>query len=243
MGASIRWESFVAVAHDTAWSWKRLFAKAWLRIAAFAIILLLFLWHSLNASTRALYLFLVLPVIIASPWLVRVLYGGKVWHVAPHLLGFEGYLDIVTVETNIYGHYTGRLAWSAAGSPLSRHGMNEHNECVGEDPTSDGLVADMVKQAQYSRFGEPKVFTLVDTWNGTVTLFTAVRPPIAALLCAQEGGMQRAVMVSLDWKTSTLYRETVLRMPTVMLSKMWQVDRVKVGLKRPLEPTLVKETA
>ena len=33
-----------------------------------------------------------------------------------------------------------------------------------------------------------------------------------ALLCGSEGGMQRAVMCSYDWTTSTLYRETVLRM-------------------------------
>lgn len=241
LGASIRWEHFVAVAHDTTWSFKRLAAKAWLRISGLALIIIVFAGRFLNAATLAFCLILILPAIIASPWLVRLLYGGKVWHVAPHLLGFEGYLDIVTIETNIYGHYTGRLAWSAAGSHLSRHQMNEHGECIGEDPTGDGRIADLVKQAKYSKFGEAKVFTLVDTWNGVVTLFTAVRPPIAALLCAQEGGMQRAVMVSLDWKTGTLYRETVLRMPTVMLSKMWQVDRVKVGLKRPLDRTLTLE--
>src|SRR6201996_1478388 len=144
MGASIRWESFIPVAHNTAWSWKRLFAKAWLRLASLGIIVLVYLWQILTPAARGLYLFLVLPVVLASPWLVRVLYGGKVWNVAPHLLGFEGYLDIVTIETNIYGHYAGRLAWSTAGSPLSRHRMNEHGECVGEDPTGDGHVADMV---------------------------------------------------------------------------------------------------
>ncbi|KAJ9606942.1 hypothetical protein H2200_008953 [Cladophialophora chaetospira] len=244
LGASIRWETFVAVAHDTAWSFKRLIAKAWLRISGLVLIVLVCFGSALHLSTGTviLILCLILPAIVLSPWLVRVLYGGKVWNVAPHLLGFEGYLDIVTIETNIYGHYTGRLAWSAAGSHLSRHQMNQYGECIGEDPTGDSMIADMVKQAKYSKFGEPKVFTLVDTWNGVVTLFTAVRPPVAALFCAQEGGMQRAVMVSLDWKTSTLYRETVLRMPTVMVSKMFQVDRVKVGLKRPLDRTLVAES-
>ena len=119
--------------------------------------------------------------------------------------------------------------------------MNEYGECIGEYPTGDGVVADMIKQAKYSKFGESKVFTLVDTWNGLVALYMAARPPIAALLCSLEGRMQWAVMVSLDWQTGKLYRETVLRMPTVVLSKMWQVDRVKVGLKRPLERTLTIE--
>jgi hypothetical protein len=245
MGAAIRWESFLPVAHNTKLSWKRVLAKAWLRLSGLLLIILVFL-HSLRLAIPTGYvvllLFLSLPAVLASPWLVRILYGGKIWDVAPHLLGFEGYLDIVTIETNIYGFYAGRLSWSTAGSHLSRHQMNEHGECIGQDPTGDGLIADMVKQAKYSNFGEPKVFTLVDTWNGTVTLFTAVRPPVAALLCAAEGGMQRAVMVSLDWKTGTLYRETVLRMPTVMLSKLWRVDRVKVGLRRPLDRTVVVES-
>ncbi|ETI27517.1 hypothetical protein G647_09708 [Cladophialophora carrionii CBS 160.54] len=244
VGASIRWESFVPVAHDTAWSWKRLFAKIWLRLSGLVLIIIVFagaIGRGLAGGSLVLCLLLTLPAVLVSPWLVRVLYGGKVWNAAPHLLGFEGYLDIVTIETNIYGHYTGRLAWSPAGSHLSRHQMNEYGECIGEDPTGNGFVADMVKQAQYSAFGELKVYTLVDTWNGLVTLFTAVRPPVAALLCGQEGGMQRAVMVSLDWKTGTLYRETVLRMPTVMLSKLWQIDRVKIGLKRPLERTVPRE--
>ena len=114
-GASIRWESFVDVAYDTQYSWKRLFAKAWLRISCLALLILIPVWQVLTPAICAFYVILVLPAIIASHWLVQVLYGGKVWNVAPHLLGFEGYLDIVTIETNIYGHYNGRLAWSSAG--------------------------------------------------------------------------------------------------------------------------------
>ncbi|KIW99601.1 uncharacterized protein Z518_11014 [Rhinocladiella mackenziei CBS 650.93] len=79
--------------------------------------------------------------------------------------------------------------------------MNEHGECIGEDPTSDGLVADMVIRAEYSKYGEPKVSTLVETFNGIITLYIAVRPAIAAY-SVQESGMQRAAMMSLDWKTS-----------------------------------------
>ena len=66
----------------------------------------------------------------------------------------------------------------------------------------------------------------------TVTLFEAERPPIVALLCGSEGGMQRAVMCSYDWTTQTLYRETVLRMETKVLEKMSRVGRVRFGLQR-----------
>jgi hypothetical protein len=46
----------------------------------------------------------------------------------------------------------------------------------------------MVDQARNSAYGAMKVFTLVDTYTLTVTMFLAV------LLCGHEGGMQRAVM-------------------------------------------------
>jgi hypothetical protein len=125
-----------------------------------------------------------------------------------------------------------------AGSDLSHHRKNEWGECIGDDPTNDPRVHKLVRQGRDSAFGQQKIFTLIDTHNGIVTLFSAVRPPVAVLLCAQEGGMQRAVMVSLDWKRQTLYRETMLRMPTMILEKMFRVDRVRVGLKRPLDPTV-----
>jgi hypothetical protein len=63
-------------------------------------------------------------------------------------------------------------------------------------------------------------------------MFEAERPPVVALLCGSEGGMQRAVMCSYDWTTQTLYRETVLRMETKVLEKMSRVGRVRFGLKR-----------
>lgn len=80
-----------------------------------------------------------------------------------------------------------------------------------------------------------QIFTLVDTNTMTVTLFSAVNPPIGFLIVGSEGGMQRAVGVSLDWTTGTLYRETVLRMETPILSRMERVPRVKIGLRRSTE--------
>jgi hypothetical protein len=77
-----------------------------------------------------------------------------------------------------------------------------------------------------------QVFTLVDTYNMQLTLFEAVRPPHALMFCASEGGMQRAIGCSYDWTNSTMYRETVLRMPTTMLNRMDRVPRFKLGLRR-----------
>lgn len=66
----------------------------------------------------------------------------------------------------------------------------------------------------------------------TVTMFEAVKPPVAVLLCGAEGGMQRAIACSYDWTTGTSYRETVLRMETPVLEKMSRVERFRFGMKR-----------
>jgi hypothetical protein len=66
-------------------------------------------------------------------------------------------------------------------------------------------------------------------------MFEAERPPVVALLCGSEGGMQRAVMCSYNWPTQTLYRETVLRMETRVLEKMSRVARVSFGLRRNVQ--------
>lgn len=66
-----------------------------------------------------------------------------------------------------------------------------------------------------------------------VTLFQAANPPIALVICGSEGGMKRAIGCSYDWRTGTLYRETVLRVPTPVLNRMARINKIKLGLKRP----------
>lgn len=77
----------------------------------------------------------------------------------------------------------------------------------------------------------PKVFTLVDTYSMTATLFEARRPPEVLLVCGSEGGMQRALACSFDWTTSTFYKETVLRLETRVLSRMDRIRKVRVGIR------------
>jgi len=64
-------------------------------------------------------------------------------------------------------------------------------------------------------------------------LFEAVRPPTCLLLCAVEGGMQRAIGCSYDFTMQTFYRETVLRMNTTVLDKMSRVPRFRIGIRKP----------
>ena len=92
-------------------------------------------------------------------------------------------------------------------------------------------MRELIEGAKTSSGGD-KVFTLVDTFTMAVTLFTAARPPGAVLLCGEEGGMQRALLCSYDWTTSTLCRETVLRMESTVIDKMQSMPRVRLGLRR-----------
>ena len=144
-------------------------------------------------------------------------------------------MDINTIERQIYGTNLGYLNWSTSGSPLSRHRSNEYGECEGLDPTTDPDTAERVKRAVNSEMGEEKIFTLVDTSTQSVTMFAAVRPPVAVVLCGEEGGMQRALLCSYEWTTQTLYRETVLRMETPVLDNMSRLGRFRFGMRRPAE--------
>ncbi|KAK3381194.1 hypothetical protein B0H63DRAFT_545665 [Podospora didyma] len=84
-----------------------------------------------------------------------------------------------------------------------------------------------------SPMGKMKVFTLVDTFSLIVTLFYAVRPPTILLVGGSEGGTKRAIACSFDMTTGTLYRETVLRIPTQCAGRMESLPRVRLGLARP----------
>jgi hypothetical protein len=55
------------------------------------------------------------------------------------------------------------------------------------------------------------------------------------MIVGAEGGMQRAIGVSLDAATGIMYRETVVRLETPLLDQMCRIPRVRLGLRRPNE--------
>ena len=235
-GAAIRWKSFAPVAYLVRDTWKRSITAFLVRVIPLIIFPAIYL-TSISTGARPvgiLLLVIVLPILFASPYLICATHSGKLWGTQAWFFGFEGYLDIQTIESHIFGMYTGRLTWSPSGSSLSCHRRGSYDECIGQDPTTDPEVNQKVQSAQNSSYGEEKIFTLVDTYTMTVTMFAAVRPPVAVLLCGHEGGMQRAVLCSYESKTQTLYRETVLRMETPVLQKMVRVGRFRFGFNRPL---------
>lgn len=239
--ANIRWKAFTQVATFGAVSWRRLFVRYAFRSSSYVFylgIILVSVGSVGNSGLTALgVILLVIGSIFAllSPYLIRLLYTGKCWGAQPWFFGFEGYMDLHTIERHIYGANLGHLNWSTSGSPLSRHRSNEYGECIGLDPTTDPDTAERVRRAINSRMGEEKIFTLVDSCTQTVTMFAAVRPPVAVILCGEEGGMQRALLCSYEWTTQTLYRETVLRMETPVLDYMSRLGRFRFGMQRPAE--------
>ena len=197
-------------------------------------------------------------VVLLFPYLILLVYRTDVHESQPFFFGFEGYMDIYHLELLVFGTFERRLQWSTASSPLSLHDLDrdgmkadffndpalkpdevekrleKENMFTGLDPVQNNpeIQALVESATKTSTELEKKVFTLVDTYTMTVTLFEAVRPPVAVVLCGEEGGMQRALLCSEDWTTGALYRETVLRMETRVWDKTDTLARVRLGLKR-----------
>lgn len=243
--AAIRWKAFAPVASLVRDSWRRFFFRYLFRSTSYLFIIGISLlaagvsYQSIGAAGYSIYigigaffLTVALVLILMAPYIIRMLYTGKIWGTQAWFFGFEGYLDISTIEQHIFGADMGHLKWSTNGSPLSMHAPNEFGECIGQDPTTNTETAQKVEKAINAQMGEMRVFTLVDTYTLTVTLFEAVRPPVAVVLAGEEGGMQRTLLCSYDWSTQTLFRESVLRMETIVLEQIQRVGRLRVGLRR-----------
>ena len=230
--AAIRWKAFAHVASLVRDSWRRFFFRYVFRSTSYLFTVGIILVATRQIAIGAIFLVISLGFMIVSPYIIRLLYTGKLWATQAWFFGFEGYMEISTIEQHIFGADMGYLKWSTNGSPLSLHSPNEYGECIGQDPTSNPETARKVEQAIHAQMGDERIFTLVDTNTLTVTLFSAIRPPTAVVLCGEEGGMQRALLCSYDWSTQTLYRESVMRMETVILEKIQRVGRLRLGLRR-----------
>ena len=237
--ANIRWKSFSRVllrGNDTK---KRMLARFLLSVVS-PFLLLGIIWVTIlaligHAGVGSILLSLSAPIVLLSPYLAKTLYLGKVWSAEPWFFGIEGYMSLPELERCLFGADLGRLSWSATGSSLSRHKMETSQEfenyCQGQDPSAYPDIRARIEKARESTISEEKIFTLVDTSTMTVTLFSAVKPPVAVLICGEEGGMQRALLCSYEWTNNTFYRETVLRMETRVFWKMSPIARVRLGLQ------------
>ncbi|OCK73354.1 hypothetical protein K432DRAFT_313016 [Lepidopterella palustris CBS 459.81] len=235
-GASIRWKSLKPVAFIRRKTGFRFAIKLLLRGAPLYFITGVAM---LASSTRArvpshaqptnpvevigiLFFVFATIIILLSPYLLLATYRGKFWSTQGWFFGIEGEPDLATIEKSLFGVDLGRLSWSINSSMLSRHQNEEHEQPVKAPQDPD--------QQQPAVQEQERVFTLVDTYTMTVTRFRAVRPPVAVLICGREGGMQRAVLCSYNWRTQTFHRETVLRMKTMVLERMFRVDKFRFSM-------------
>ncbi|KAF8251576.1 hypothetical protein K440DRAFT_475183, partial [Wilcoxina mikolae CBS 423.85] len=235
-GAAIKWDRFESPARIRGRSYRRFFMKLWLRLCPFLFIVGATLTGVLPLFGEAIggfFLGLSSLTIFFYPILIIKVHSGKVWDTQAELFGFEGYLDIRTIECLIWGFNDERLEWSICGSSLSRHSYNADKECVGRDPTDDPDIKERVKEHERGQMQHKRIFTIVDTKTMQVSLIEAVHPPVLALACGKEGGMVRTVLCSFDYKTNTVYREAVLRMESRVLTKMNHIGRICFGVSRP----------
>ena len=115
--ANVRWKSFTPVAHTRRDSWKRMIAKLMLRLSGVVFIVAIALLAIPFATSilRAIGAFLLIYSLLMmglSPWLLRLLYLGKFWEQQCWFFGFEGYMDLETIETQIFGGRLGRMKWT-----------------------------------------------------------------------------------------------------------------------------------
>ena len=195
-------------------------------------------------------------VVLSAPVLIRQIYRAKVHASQPWFFGIEGYVDLYELELLIFGSNEGKLQWSTISSRLCSHDVDrgstetdslrvdieKQNWICGKDPVkARNDIKELVKKANKSSISGLKIFTLVDTYTMTVTLFQAVRPPVAVVLAGAEGGMQRALLCSYNLSTGALCRETVLRMETRVRDKMDALCRLRIGLSRGVSKSPLSE--
>jgi len=248
------------------------------------------LYNPVYGAGIAIVVLSLVLLVLPAPYLLWQVFGGKLWEVEPCLFGIEGYVPLEVIEEKLFGTFTSRMHWSAAGSPLSRHcqgrvmqertvryyragedgGDEESAPLVPPSPQVSSIHTYPIETidpcspcdacssaSRYCRFhptaaschdmsrsamGQMKVYTLVDTLSMTATLFYAVRPPTTLVVGGTEGGMKRAIACSFDMTTGTLYRETVLRIPSQAVDRMESLPRLRLGLRRPFIDGDVRRT-
>ncbi|KAH9905046.1 hypothetical protein F4778DRAFT_731692 [Xylariomycetidae sp. FL2044] len=177
-------------------------------------------------------------ITLAAPAMLLNIYRGKFWSTQAHFVGIEGIpSNIGEVERLLFGFDHGRLKWSVAGSTLSRHRLSKNGEIEAlppgpppqskaNQPYSENRAGRLAHQS-----GGLTLFTLIDTYAMTATAFYAARPPTTVIVCGHEGGMQRAVLCSYNWWSGTFVRESVIRVRTMVLDRMFRVDRFRFALR------------
>lgn len=234
-GAAIKWERLEPVAFMKRATLLQIIARILVRgfsVWFFYGLILTLIGAAINSyspgagsATLGAGLPVLIPCLIAIPFLptlVRRLYAGKLWATQAAFFGVEGIPKLSEVERCIFGFNQDRLTWSTHGSTLSKAEIDPRTgELLPLEPVEPG-----------DKTAGLKTFTLIDTFTLTATAFQAERLPVAAIVCGQEGGMQRALLCSYDPVSRAFCKETVLRMKTTCLERMPRMDRFRFAMRR-----------
>lgn len=170
------------------------------------------------------FLFVSIMLSALGPFSVRRLYGGQVLQSTSNLVGFEGVMPIAKLEKLVFGNDNSRLSYEASSTPFAEY-CRHPSLRVGFEP--DWVRDERPDLAEVNLPKGHRLFTLVDTGELSVSIFSAERPPTVALLCGREGGMLRSVLCSWQFENDCLYKEAVVRMP----SNVWDSASPKGWLK------------
>ena len=174
--------------------------------------------------TVGLYFGVVWLISLFSPWAVRKLCNDR--GCSNHLVGFEGTMSLHELEKTIYGNFNNRLSYTASSTVFSGE-KRDRNIRICREPDKNYW------KNRFQELGLPethRIFTIVDTGDMTVSVISAERPPVVALISGREGGMLRVLLCSWRFENNCLYREGVVRMRTSLENQATRNDWLKISL-------------
>ncbi|KAJ5516213.1 hypothetical protein N7527_007773 [Penicillium freii] len=160
-----------------------------------------------------------------SPWAVRKLCNDR--GCASHLVGFEGTMSLHDLEKTIYGNFNDRLSYTASSTVFSKD-IRRSDFRMSNEPEDKNYWKN-----KFQDLGLPKthrIFTIVDTGDMTVSVISAERPPVVALVSGREGGMLRVLLCSWRFENNCLYREGVVRMRSSLEQQATRNDWLNISL-------------
>ncbi|KIN93330.1 hypothetical protein M404DRAFT_1009027 [Pisolithus tinctorius Marx 270] len=159
-------------------------------------------------------------MLVSGPFLTAYSISGRILATQPWLIGIKGVMSPEEAADHVYGATLSkrqRLFFTPSGSLLAKP------------------VEDEIQQGLGSQYDEAlaqtgdDIYTLIDTFSGTIYYFTAKCPPTVCLFTGREGGLGRFVLCSENCVANELHKEVVLRMPSYTHRAMIPCDWVAVG--------------
>ncbi|OQE15993.1 hypothetical protein PENFLA_c029G08565 [Penicillium flavigenum] len=175
----------------------------------------------------ALYFGIAWVISWLSPWAVRKLCNDGVQGCSSHLVGFEGTMPLHDLEKIIYGNFNNRLSYSASSTVFSGK-LRDSELRMSREPHDPKYWKNLFQELKLPN--THRIFTLVDTGDMTVSVISAERPPVVALICGREGGMLRVLLCSWRFEKNCLYREGVVRMRSSLEALATCNDWLKISL-------------